>query len=122
MNAGQPAPRRTTVGVRSAHLDGYRHQPANTLCVLGLGRTRFVVLVIPASIEAASARALLSAASRRGNELTADELVAADTRDRLDRTQSAAALRRWDDEGGHCAPVDLDTDAHPSHIWPVWEV
>ncbi|MCP2280003.1 DUF5994 family protein [Nocardia amikacinitolerans] len=100
MDAWQPTPRRTTVGGRLIRLDGYRHLPAHTICVLGLDRTRLVLLVIPADTEAASAAALLSAASRPGNELTADELVAADTQDSLDRSQYTVALRRWDDEGG----------------------
>lgn len=106
MDAWQPAPRRTMIGRRSVRLDGYRHLPAHTLCVLGLDRTRLVLLVIPADTQTATAQALLWAASRPGNELTADELLAADTRDSLDRTQSEAALRRWDDEGGHNAPMD----------------
>ncbi|WP_174361890.1 DUF5994 family protein [Nocardia brevicatena] len=114
MDAWQAAPRRTTLGGRSVHLDGYRHLPTHTLCVLGLDRTRLVLLVIPAGTETVSAQALLSAASRPGNELTADELVAADTRAVLDRSQNATALRRWDDEGGHGAPVDPDTDHLPS--------
>lgn len=53
--------------------------------------------------ETATAQALLSAASQPGNELTTDELVAAGTRQSLDHAQNAAALRRWDDEGGHSA-------------------
>ncbi|MEU4843112.1 DUF5994 family protein [Nocardia testacea] len=106
LDAWQPAPRRTMIGRRSVRLDGYRHLPAHTLCVLGLDRTRLVLLVIPAHTQNATAQALLAAASRPGNELTADELVAVDTRRSLDRTQNEAALRRWDDEGGHPAPMD----------------
>ncbi|WP_174575761.1 DUF5994 family protein [Nocardia miyunensis] len=105
MTAWQPAPRRTMIGGRSVHLDGYRHLPTHTLCVLGLDRTRLVLLVIPAATETAAVQALLSAASQPGNELTADELMAAGTRHSLDRTQNEAALRRWDDEGGLGAPV-----------------
>ncbi|MGF6886003.1 hypothetical protein ABIA39_007484 [Nocardia sp. GAS34] len=103
MTAWQPAPRRTMIGGRSVHLDGYQHLPTHTLCVLGLDRTRLVLLVIPAGTATATAQALLSAASQPGNELTTDELVAAGTRHSLDHTQNAAALRRWDDEGGHSA-------------------
>ncbi|MGW1741202.1 DUF5994 family protein [Nocardia sp. NPDC001965] len=96
----RPAPRRMTLGGGPVHLDGYRHLPAHTLCVLGLDRTRLVLLVIPAGTDAATARALLSAASRPGNELTADELVGAADRQFLEYAQNADALRRWDDEGG----------------------
>ncbi|MBF6139762.1 hypothetical protein IU484_06850 [Nocardia farcinica] len=106
MDAWQPAPRRTMLGGRSVRLDGYRHLPAHTLCVLGLDRTRLVLMVIPANTQTAAAHALLWAASRPGNAFTADELVAADTRHSLDRTQNEAALRRWDDEGGHPAAMD----------------
>ncbi|MEU7764833.1 DUF5994 family protein [Nocardia sp. NPDC049190] len=103
MDAWQSAPRRTTIGGRSVRLDGYRHLPAHALCVVGLDRTQLVLLVIPAGTEAATAQALLSAASRPGSELTSDEVVAAEI---LDRSRNAAALCRWDDEGGHNAPVD----------------
>ncbi|MEU4344196.1 DUF5994 family protein [Nocardia sp. NPDC023852] len=106
MDAWQPAPRRTMIGGCSVRLDGYRHLPAHTLCVLGPDRTRLVLLVIPANIQNATAQALLAAASRPGNEFTADELVATDTRHSRDHTQNEAALRRWDDEGGHGAPMD----------------
>ncbi|WP_373281742.1 DUF5994 family protein [Nocardia aobensis] len=34
MDAWQPAPRRAMIGGRSVRLDGYRHLPAHTLCVL----------------------------------------------------------------------------------------
>ncbi|MGO4648078.1 DUF5994 family protein [Nocardia sp. 2YAB30] len=105
MDAWQPAPRRTMIGGRSVRLDGYRHLPTPTLCVLGLDRTRLVLLVIPAGTQNVTAQALLWAASRPGNELTADELMAAHTRRSLDHTQNEAALGRWDDEGGHSAPV-----------------
>lgn len=40
LDAWQPTPRRTVIGGRSVHLDGYRHLPTHTLCVLGLDRTR----------------------------------------------------------------------------------
>lgn len=106
MNAWNPAPKRTVIGGRSVRLDGYRYLPAYTLCVLGLDRTRLVLLVIAADTEAATAQGMLSAASRPGNELTADELVAANTRHGVEHTQNEAALRRWDDEGGLGAPGD----------------
>lgn len=109
--AWQPAPRRTMLGGRSVRLDGYRHLPAHTLCVLGLDRNRLVLLVIPAHTQNAPAQALLWAASRPGNELTADELVAADTRHSLDHTQNETALRRWDNEGGHPAPIPAERGA-----------
>ncbi|MGW1743765.1 DUF5994 family protein [Nocardia sp. NPDC001965] len=105
LDTWQPAPQHTMLGGQSVRLDGYRHLPAHTLCVLGLDRTRLVLLVIPAATATDTARALLSAASRPDNELTADELVAADTRHRLERNRKAA-LHRWDDEGGHLAQVN----------------
>ncbi|MEU4313125.1 DUF5994 family protein [Nocardia sp. NPDC024068] len=96
----RPAPKRMALGGRSIHLDGYRHLSAHTLCVLGLDRTRLVLLVIPPCTEAATARLLLSAASRPGNERTAHELLAAADRQSREYAQNADALRRWDDEGG----------------------
>ncbi|MEV0108551.1 DUF5994 family protein [Nocardia sp. NPDC050799] len=102
----RPAPKRMVIGERSVRLDGYRHLPAHTLCVLDLDRTRLVLLVIPAATATATAQALLSAASRPGNELTADELVAADTRHSLGRDRNEDALSRWDDEGGNRGKAD----------------
>ncbi|MEV3961610.1 hypothetical protein AB0M34_12030 [Nocardia sp. NPDC050193] len=66
--------------------------------------------------QTTAARALLSAASRPGNEFTADELVAAGTRHKLDRSQNEIALRRWDDEGGRGAPVATGTDHLRSRV------
>ncbi|MFE3227648.1 DUF5994 family protein [Nocardia sp. NPDC059228] len=117
IDAWEPAPSRTVIGGRSVRLDGYRHLPAHTLCVLGLDRTRLVLLVIPSDTEAATARALLSAVSRPGNELTAAELMVADTPIPLDHTQNEDALRRWDDEGGRTAPVN-PTDLRSSLAGP----
>lgn len=106
LDTWQPAPRHAMLGGQSIRLDGYRHLPAHTLCVLGLDRTRLVLLVIPAATATDTAQALLSAASRPDNELTAGELVAADTRHHLERNQNATALYRWDDEGGHLAQLN----------------
>ncbi|MGW1743378.1 hypothetical protein ACWCPQ_31755 [Nocardia sp. NPDC001965] len=75
--------------------------PHEQLGVLGLDRTRLVLLVIPAATANGPARALLSAAFRPDNALTADELVAAQTRHRLDHDQNDVALYRGDNEGGH---------------------
>ncbi|WP_181068670.1 DUF5994 family protein [Nocardia nova] len=112
IDAWDPAPKHAVLGKRSVRLDGYRHLPAHMLGVLGLDGTRLVLLVIPAGTEAAAAQALLTAAARPGSEFTADELVAAGTRRSLENTQNRVALCRWDDEGGHNAPVapqDRDT-------------
>ncbi|MFE3798868.1 DUF5994 family protein [Nocardia tengchongensis] len=117
IDAWEPAPSRTVVSGRSVRLDGYRHLPAHTLCVLGLDRTRLVLLVIPSDTETATAQALLSAASRPGYELTAAELMAADTRHTLDHIQNEDALRRWDDEGSRTAPVN-PTDLRSSFAVP----
>ncbi|WP_157171538.1 DUF5994 family protein [Nocardia veterana] len=107
IDAWDPAPKRTVIGKRSVRLDGYRHLPTHMLCVLGLDGTRLVLLVIPAGTEAAAAQALLTAAARPGSEFTADELVASGTRRSLENIQNRVALCRWDDEGGHDAPVAL---------------
>ena len=44
--AKKPA-RRLMAGGRSVRLDGYQRQPANTLEVLGIGRGRILLLVVP---------------------------------------------------------------------------
>jgi len=107
IDAWDPAPKRTVIEGRSVRLDGYRHLPTHMLCVLGLDGTRLVLLVIPAGTEAAAAQALLTAAARPGSEFTADELVASGTRRNLENIHNRVALCRWDDEGGHDAPVAL---------------
>src|SRR4029079_15275083 len=40
-------PRRLTTAGRAVRLDGYRLQPANTLQVLGLGREKILLMVVP---------------------------------------------------------------------------
>src|SRR5690348_15684128 len=40
-------PKRLTTGGRAVRLDGYRLQPANTLQVVGLGREKILLLVVP---------------------------------------------------------------------------
>ncbi|MBH0776364.1 hypothetical protein IT779_08715 [Nocardia sp. NEAU-351] len=60
---------------------------------------------------------LLSAAADP-RERTADELMAADAQD---RRHNAAALGRWDDEGGRGAPKDRYTDPQPTAKPPTRE-
>src|SRR6201993_2591016 len=40
-------PKRLTTGGRVVRLDGYRLQPANTMQVLGVGREKILLLVVP---------------------------------------------------------------------------
>ncbi|MBF6346658.1 hypothetical protein IU421_09810 [Nocardia cyriacigeorgica] len=102
LDAWRSAPRRARFGGHSVRLDGYRYLPADTVWVVALDRDRVVLLVIAPDTVAGTAEALLSAASGPGSELTAGELMA-DDGGRRDRFQSAVALDRWDDEGGHSA-------------------
>ncbi|MFG1934695.1 DUF5994 family protein [Mycobacterium sp. NPDC048908] len=57
-------PKRLTTGGRAVRLDGYRRQPANTLQVLGLGREKILLLVVPPHTDADIAHeAMMTAAS-----------------------------------------------------------
>ncbi|MFD9614738.1 DUF5994 family protein [Streptomyces sp. NPDC059083] len=117
IDAWEPAPSRTVIGGRSVRLDGYRHLPAHTLCVLGLDRTRLVLLVIPSDTEAATARALLSAVSRLGviEGMGVSATMSSAAVSSLPENEDA--LRRWDDEGGRTAPVN-PTDLRSSLAGP----
>jgi hypothetical protein len=57
-------PARLNTGGRSVRLDGFNRQPANTLEVLGLGREKVLLLVIPPNTDPDLAHdAMMTAAS-----------------------------------------------------------
>ncbi|BBX40931.1 DUF5994 family protein [Mycobacterium simiae] len=61
------APRRLATGGRSVRLDGFRHQPANTLDVRGVGREGIRLLVVPPSTDPDTAHKAMMTAAAPGN-------------------------------------------------------
>jgi len=57
------APRKAMVGERMVRLDGYRHQPINTLEILGVSRGRILLLVVPPATDPDQAHATMMAAA-----------------------------------------------------------
>lgn len=68
-------PHLTTAG-RRVRLDGYRMQPPNTLQVLGVGRDRILLLVVPPHAEPDDAHHAMMTAAAPGNTNTVDALLA----------------------------------------------
>ena len=66
-------------GGRRVRLDGYRLQPANTVEVLGVNRSRIVLLVVPADTDPDKAHATLMAAAAPKNDATVDNLLVGST-------------------------------------------
>jgi hypothetical protein len=69
-------PRRLQTGGRSVRLDGYQRQPANTLGVLGIGREKILLLVVPPNTDPAQAHETMMAAAAPDNTSTVDNLLA----------------------------------------------
>jgi hypothetical protein len=69
-------PRRLQTGGRSVRLDGYQRQPANTLGVLGVGREKLLLLVVPPNTDAAQAHETMMTAAAPDNASTVGDLLA----------------------------------------------
>jgi len=68
-------PRRLTTGGRAVRLDGYRLQPANTLQVLGVGREKILLLVVPPHTEPEIAHEAMMTAAAPDNASTVGDLL-----------------------------------------------
>lgn len=68
-------PQRLTTGGREVQLEGYRMQPANTLQVLGHGRGKILLLVVPPHTEPETAHEAMMTAAAPGNVSTVDDLL-----------------------------------------------
>ena len=75
-------PKRLTTGGRAVRLDGYRLQPANTLQVLGLGREKILLLVIPPHTDPDIAHEAMMTAAAPSDASTVADLLAVGTHDR----------------------------------------
>lgn len=68
------APAKFVSGGRTVRLDGYLHQPINTLGVVGVHRTATLLLVVPPYTDPDHAHSTLMAAAAPDNISTVDDL------------------------------------------------
>jgi len=69
-------PKRLTTGGRAVRLDGYRLQPANTLQVLGLGREKILLLVVPPHTDPEIAHDAMMTAAAPNDATAVGDLLA----------------------------------------------
>ena len=69
-------PARFSTGGRSVRLDGFTRQPANTLEVLGLGREKVLLLVVPPHTDPDMAHDALMTAAAPNNVSTVGDILA----------------------------------------------
>ena len=70
------APKRLPADGRAVRLAGYSRQPVNTIEVIGLNRSKIVLLVVPADTDADRAHDTLMAAAAPEDASTVDGLLA----------------------------------------------
>ena len=70
------APGRLLTGGRAVRLDGYRIQPAHTLEVLGMGREKLLLLVVPPDTDADLAHAAMMTAAATDDISSVADLLA----------------------------------------------
>jgi hypothetical protein len=92
-----------STGGRRVRLVGYRLQPANTVEVLALDRSKIVLLVLPPNADPDKAHATLMAAAAPSNDSTVDSLLMVSAREREIRTQATGAKERWASAGDRSA-------------------
>jgi hypothetical protein len=68
-------PVKLSTGGRAVRLDGYLHQPVNTVEVIGVNRSRIALLVVPPNSDPDEAHATLMAAAILGDASTVDGLL-----------------------------------------------
>lgn len=88
-------PRRVQNEGRSVRLDGYSRQPADTVGVLGLGRERILLLVVPPRTDADAAHQTMMTAASPDNASSIDGLLAITAEDRQAREQASASEKQW---------------------------
>lgn len=69
-------PARLNTGGRAVRLDGFNRQPANTIEVLGLGREKVLLLVVPPHTDPDLAHEAMMAAAAPNNVATTIDLLA----------------------------------------------
>ena len=74
-------PKRLNTGGRAVRLDGYRRQPANTLEVLGLGRQKILLLVVPPQTDPETAHDAMMTAAAPSDTTSVSDLLAVGARE-----------------------------------------
>lgn len=69
-------PKRLVTGGRAVRLDGYQRQPASTLQVLGLGREKILLLVVPPHTDPEIAHEAMMTAAAPNNATSVGDLLA----------------------------------------------
>lgn len=93
-------PSELIVAGRTVRLTGHQYGTAHTVEVLSANNRRLILLVVPPYTDAHDAFAAMTSASAVNDVSTVDELLMIDEGDRSDRTERAAAVHRWDTDGG----------------------
>jgi Family of unknown function (DUF5994) len=73
------APARLVTGGRSIRLDGYQRQPANTLEVLGIGRGKILLLVVPPNTKPDMAHTTMMTAAAPDDASTVGDMLGLST-------------------------------------------
>lgn len=73
-------PAKLSTGGRAVRLDGYLHQPINTVEVIGLNRGRIALLVVPPNSDPAMAHDTLMAAASPDDASSVDGLLTSSAR------------------------------------------
>lgn len=94
------APAKLVTDGRTVRLDGYQRQPANTLEVLGAGRGRIVLLVVPSRTDPDQAHGTMMTAAAPNDDSSIDALLMISDSERETRIQRTAAEEQWVSEGG----------------------
>jgi hypothetical protein len=69
------APKKFPTGGRMVRLAGFHRQPVNTVEVIGINRTKLVLLVVPNRTDPEHAHAIMMAAAAPDNASTIDDLL-----------------------------------------------
>jgi len=88
------SPKRLLTDGRAVRLDGYRLQPANTLEVLGIGRGKIFLLVVPPHSDPGHAHETMITAAPPDNASSVDDLLGISLPDREAHGRAAATEQR----------------------------
>ena len=91
-------PSAPVIAGRAIQLDGHRRGTVNTIELLSARDRRIVLLVIPPYTDTDHAFAAMVSASATNDTSTVDELLMISPGQRADRTERAAAVRRWNSD------------------------
>jgi hypothetical protein len=94
-------PRKLSSRVGRLRLDGYSHQPANTIYLIGENHSRLVLLIVPVFTDPREAESILNAAADDRNTSTTGELLVTRCGHAVaPDDESYGAQQRWESEAG----------------------